>query len=110
MSKNQTKLSRELRAVLRIFQYDEELRAKALPFLDVGRHSIDWEGIGENDFGGGHSAAVLWAKAIWCSRIETKSDPFDRGFAMNSGLQLAVIEALAIRWGFDVPESKEDAT
>lgn len=94
------KMSRELRAVLHIFTADAELRAKALPWVNIERERIDWEKIWENGyFGGGHSAAVVWAQAIWCDRVETKSDPFDRAFTMGSPLQVACIEALAIRWG-----------
>lgn len=92
-------LPREIRAVMHIFNYDEELRAKALPHVNIERRSINWPNIWANDFGGGHSAAIVWAQAIWCDRMETKIDPFDRAFAMGSDLQRMVIEALAIRWG-----------
>ena len=91
-------LPRELRAVLRIFNFDQELRTKALPHVDIKRRSINWPKILANDFGGGHAAAILWAHAIWCDRVATNGDPFDRAFAMDSQLQLAVIDALAIRW------------
>lgn len=92
-------LPREPRAVLKIFNYDMELRAKALPHVDIERQRIDWTSTWANDFSGGHAAAILWAQAIWCDRVETKGDPFDRAFAMDFRLQRAVIEALAIRWG-----------
>lgn len=91
-------LPRELRAVLHIFNYDDELRRKALPHINIERQSVNWPGIWRNDFGGGHSAAVLWAKAIWRDKVETKSDPFDHAFAMDPELQKVVLEAIAIRW------------
>lgn len=94
------KMSRALRAVLHIFAADAELRAKALPWVNIERERIEWEKIWANGyFGGGHSAAVVWAQAIWCDCVETKSDPFDRAFAMGTPLQVACLEALAIRWG-----------
>lgn len=93
------KMSRELRAVLHIFTVNVELRAKALPWVDIERERIEWEKIWSNDFGGGHAAAVVWAQAIWCDRVETKSDPFNHAFAMDTPLKIACIEALAIRWG-----------
>lgn len=96
---HQTNLTRELRAVLHIFNYDGELRAKALPHVNIERESINWPAIWRNDFGGGHAAAVVWAQAIWCDCVETKSDPFDRAFAMDYPLQFVCLEALAIRWG-----------
>lgn len=99
ISNEETKLPRELRAVLRISRYDEELKTKALPHVDIVRQSINWTRIWANDFGGGHAAAVVWAQAIWCDQVETKSDPFDRAYAMDTRIQQAVLEALAIRWG-----------
>lgn len=93
------KMSRELRAVLHIFTADAELRAKALPWVNIERERIEWKKIWSNDFGGGHAAAIVWAQAIWCDRVETKSDPFNRAFAMDTPLQIVCIEALAIRWG-----------
>lgn len=95
----QRNLPAELRAVLRIFSYDQELRRKALPHVDVERRSIDWTEIWRNDFGGGHAAAILWAQAIWCDEVTTKSDPFTRAFAMDHRLREVVLEALSIRWG-----------
>lgn len=94
----QMDLPAELRAVLRIFNHDQELRRKALPHVDVEGRSIVWTEIWRNDFGGGHAAAVLWAQAIWCDEITNRSDPFERAFAMDSRLRGAVLEALAIRW------------
>lgn len=92
-------LPRELRAVLHIFNYDDDLRRKALPHVNIEHQSINWPGVWRNDFSGGYSAAVLWAQAIWCDKVETKSDPFDRAFAMDPELQKVVLEAIAIRWG-----------
>ncbi len=97
--KNDPSLPSELRAVLAIFEADGELRRKALPYVDIERQEIYWDKIYANDFGGGHSAALAWAKAIYCNQVSTKSDPFDRAFAMDSHLQSVVLKALAIRWG-----------
>lgn len=101
MHKTQS-LPRELKAVLHILTSDEELKAKALPHVEVERQTIYWPKIWRNDFGGGHSAALLFAQAIWCDRVETKSDPFDRAFAMDRALQIKCLEALAIRWGLKI--------
>ncbi len=82
-----------------IFSADGELRRKALPHVDVARQSIDWESVLENDFGGGHGAAVKWARAIWEDRVPEGTDPFDRAFAMDGWLRQTVLKALAVRWG-----------
>lgn len=89
----------ELRAVLIIFNADEELRRKALPHVSIERQEINWERIFENDFGGGHSAAIGWARAIWQDQAPNGGDLFDRAFAMDGWLRGAVLRALAIRWG-----------
>lgn len=95
---NLKSMSQELRAVHHIVASDPELKRKALPYIDIERQSIDWDGIFSNDFGGGHLAALTFAKAIWCDRVATKGDPFDRAFAMDFCLRKIVLEALAIRW------------
>lgn len=91
-------MSQELKAVYKILSADPELKRKALPHVDVERQSINWDGIFSNDFGGGHMAALIFAKAIWCDAITTKGDAFDRAFAMDLRLRRVVLEALAIRW------------
>ena len=98
-SSEQTTLSPELRAVITILASDPELVRKALPHVDIDKQEINWDQIYANDFSGGHSAALAFAKAIWCDRVETQSDPFDRAFAMDPKLQSAVLRGLAIRWG-----------
>lgn len=82
-----------------IFNADGELRRKALPHVDTAHQRIDWESIIRNDFGGGHGAAVKWARAIWEDRVPEGSDPFDCAFAMDGWLRGTVLKALAVRWG-----------
>jgi hypothetical protein len=96
---NAADLPSQIRAVLLIFEADGELRAKALPYVDIENEVVDWDGIYENDFDGGLWAALTWAKAIYCDQVSTTSDPFDRAFAMDQKLQVAVLRALATRWG-----------
>ena len=93
-------LSNELRAVLTIFNADSELRRKALPHVSIERENVDWDSILQNDFGGGHSAAVLLARCLWMDRIPNgTADPFDRAFAMDGWLKQTVLHAISIRWG-----------
>ena len=96
--KTETTLPRELRAVITILASDPELVRKALPHVNIDRQEINWHDIYANDFGGGHSGALAFAKAIWCDKVSTKSDPFDMAFSMDPKLQSAVLRALAIRW------------
>jgi len=95
----QTPFPSELRAVLTILEADAEMKNKALPCVDFQRREINWNKIFSQDFGSGHRAALLWAKALWTDQAPAKSDPFDRAFSMETHLRVAVIQALAIRWG-----------
>lgn len=87
----------EMDAVLHILNHDEELKTKALPFVDTEKQSIDWYGIFRQHYGSGHQAAVLWAYCLWADKPPSVN-PFEAAFAMDAGLRRAVIEALAIRW------------
>ena len=91
-------LSRELPAVLIIFTVGEELKRKALPFVDLELERIDWEGVLDNDYGGGHSAAIKWSQAVWGDSAPEGADLFSRAFAMDDRLRRAVLKALAVRW------------
>ena len=91
--------SREMRAVLHIINADPEMQRLGLRHIDQENERINWKGIWSQDYCGGFAAAMLWVQAIWCDRVETKGDPFDRAFAADPHLQKAILEALAIRWG-----------
>ena len=103
MPKTEQKLkrqpSREMRAVLHIINADPDLQRLGLKHIDQENERINWKGIWNQDYCGGWGAAMLWVQAIWCDRVETKGDPFDRAFACDPHLQKAILEALAIRWG-----------
>jgi hypothetical protein len=85
--------------VLTIFTVDEELKRRALPFVDMELKRIDWDGVLNNDYGGGHSAAIKWSQAVWGDLVPEGADLFCRAFAMDNRLQRAVLKALAVRWG-----------
>ena len=82
-----------------IFTVDEELKRKALPFVDIARETVDWDGVLDNDYGGGHGAAIKWSQAVWGDCVPEGADLFCRAFAMGDPLRRAVLKALAIRWG-----------
>lgn len=95
------KLPSELKAVLMIFNADEELKRKALPFVNIKKREIDWYGISKNHFGSGHSAAIAWAKAIWMDKTQKDFDPFERAFSMENSIKQIVIQALKVRWNLE---------
>ena len=85
--------------MLVIVTADQELRSKALPFVDIERQEVNWSEIFKNDLGSGHRAAILWAKSLYRDEAPAKVDPFDRALAMDVNLRGAVLQAIAIRWG-----------
>ena len=89
----------ELSAVLTILNADNELKTKALPFVNVDKKEIDWNSIFKNAFGSGHRAAIVWAKCLWTDSAPAKVDAFERAFSMSPSLRAAVARALTIRWG-----------
>jgi hypothetical protein len=101
---DQSKLPTQLRAVLRIVTADEELKQKALPFVNIQRREIDWQSIFRHDLSSGHRAALIFAKICWLDEMPLKADPFDRAFSMDQRLRVAVLEALSIRWNINQRE------
>lgn len=88
----------QLRAVLTIAMADQELRLKALPFVDIERQEVNWSEIFKNDLGSGHRAALLWAKSLYRDEAPARVDAFDRALAMDGTLRRAVVQAIKIRW------------
>lgn len=88
----------ELRAVLHIFTYDQALREKALPYVDIEKEVINWFAIGRNHFSSSHATAIMWARSIWLSRSPLDDDPFERTFSMDMAMRKMLLEAFAIAW------------
>ena len=93
------KISNEMRAVLLIFNADQYLMENVGPFINVETETINWNVILKMAFGSGHKAAVLWAYAVWTDTQPDHGDCFDAAFSMSPHLQIAVLEALCLRWG-----------
>ena len=96
---NKKSLPGELRAVIHILSADDELRSKALPFVDINKHEVNWYGLSQNYFGSGHSSAIMWAKSIWSASQPKHFDLLERSSSMDSTVRKSVLEALAISWG-----------
>jgi hypothetical protein len=94
-------LPTQLRAVLTIVSCDQELRRKALPFVNIERREVNWSEIFKNDLGSGHRAALVWAKSLYRDEAPIKVDPFDRALSMDASLRGTVLQAIAIRWGLE---------
>ncbi|MCM2282838.1 MAG: hypothetical protein NDI61_13440 [Bdellovibrionaceae bacterium] len=97
--KSERKLSTQMRAVLLIFGADKFLMESVAPFINFDTETISWDQINKIPFGSGHRAATAWAYGVWTDQPRPKSNVFDAALSMSPGLQAAVLQALALRWG-----------
>jgi hypothetical protein len=94
----QRKFSTQMRAVLLIFNADPYLMEAVTPFINFETESIFFDKILRLPFGSGHKAAARWAFAVWTDE-QPKGNCFDSALSMSAHLQIAVLEALCLRWG-----------
>lgn len=99
MEKPDRKLSTQMRAVLLIFAADARLKEAVSPFINLDTETIHWDQIQKIPFGSGHRAAAAWAYGVWTDEPRPRTNCFDAALCMDSRLQVAVLEALAMRWG-----------
>ena len=91
--------SQQMRAVLHVLKADTHLYQRILPFIDLRNETIQWDSILKMSFGSGHRGAITWLYGIWTDDVRPRSNYFDAALSMDSRLQVAVLEALAMRWG-----------
>lgn len=92
------KFSQQMEAVLLIFNADPYLMSAVGPFINLETESIYWDKILKLPFGSGHKGAVRWAYGVWTDEMP-KGNCFDGALSMSPFLQVAVLEALCLRWG-----------
>jgi len=92
------KLSQQMRAVLLIFNADPYLMEAVTPYINFETDSIYWDKILKMPFGSGHKGAIRWAYGVWTDEMP-KGNCFDGALNMSPFLQVAVLEALCLRWG-----------
>jgi hypothetical protein len=92
------RLSQQMRAVLLIFNADQYLMNAVAPFLDLETETINWSVILKLPLGSGHKGAIRWAYGVWTDEMP-KGNCFDGALSMSPFLQVAVLEALCLRWG-----------
>lgn len=90
--------TQDLKAILHVFSSDEELKRKALPFVDRESNAVDWAKVLSQKLGNGHTTVVRWARSIW-SADSIEQELVWSSFSLDSHLKRIILEALAIRWG-----------
>ena len=88
-----------MRAVLLVLDADPYLKPMIEPHIDLQNESIYWSEIFKLPFGSGHKAATAWLFGFWTDEQNPDADVFSKSHSMDRRLQLAVISALALRWG-----------
>ncbi len=92
------KFSQQMRAVLLVLTADPYLMEAVTPFINFETESIYWDKIQKLPLGSGHKSAVRWAYGIWTDEMP-KGNCFGGALNMSSFMQVAVLEALCLRWG-----------
>ena len=92
------KLSQQMRAVLLVLNADPYLMEAVSPFINFETESIYWEKIQKLPLCSGHKSAVRWAYGIWTDEMP-KGNCFGGALNMSAFLQVAILEALCLRWG-----------
>jgi hypothetical protein len=93
------KLSNQMRGVLRILNSDEFLFEKISKFIKLESEYIDWESMFRCASFAHEKELANWAYAIWRDEPRFKSNFFDSALNLDSKSQIAILDALAIRWG-----------
>jgi len=88
-----------MRAVLHVLKADPHLYERVFPFINFDTETIYWNEIFRIGFGSGHRGAVTWCYGIWVDEPRPRSNCFNAALSMDPRLQVAVLEALAMRWG-----------
>lgn len=95
----QRKLSVQMRAVLMVLEADQNLKDMVAPHIDLELESIRWDRIFQIRFGSGHSAVIAWLYGLWTDEPRPRSNVFDGSLWLPPRLQVATLNALALRWG-----------
>lgn len=88
-----------MQAVLLILDADPRLMKSLETFINFQTETISWDQILKIPFGSGHRSAVTWAYGLWEDELRPGSNPFDAALSMSPKMQIAVLQALAFRWG-----------
>ena len=96
---SERKHSTQMRAVLHVLKADPFLYERVSPFINFDTETIYWNEIFRMGFGSGHRGAITWCYGIWVDEPKPRSNCFDAALSMDPQFQMAVLEALAMRWG-----------
>ena len=95
----QKRISTQMRAVLTLLQSDQELLRAVNQHIDLNTESIYWDQIFAKSWSSGQRALLTWGFNLWRDENRKGASSFELALGMDQKFQLAILNALAVRWG-----------
>jgi hypothetical protein len=92
-------MSVQMRCVFTILDAAPNLKVALSPFIDLSRETIYWERISKLQLSGGERTLVAWIYGLWTDEQRPRANVFDGSLNLPPQIQIAVLKALALRWG-----------
>lgn len=96
---SQKPMSVQMRCVFTVLDAASNLRAALSPYIDLNLESIYWERIFKLPLSSGERTLVSWIYGLWTDEQRPRANVFDGSITLPPQIQIAVLKALALRWG-----------
>ena len=97
---SQIVMSTQMKAVMTIISACSDINRYAGPHIDLKLEQINWDLIFKVRWTTSQKTALAWAFALWRDEPRTRFNVFESSSSMDGVLQIAVLKAIMIRWGF----------
>lgn len=106
--KTKRQQSVQMLCVLTILTADKAIEKAVEKYIDLYNESIDWDSIFAVKWNSEQIGSIHWAYSLWTDELKLKSNPFDSALSANSHQQVAILRALALRWGIDLTQKQKN--
>jgi hypothetical protein len=93
-------MSTQMSAVMTIISACSDLTKNAGPHIDLKLEQINWDLIFKQRWSNCQKTALSWGFILWRDEARPHFNVFENSNLMGEDLQLAVLQAIMIRWGF----------
>lgn len=97
------KMSQQMSAVMTVISSHAEMLKLAKSYIDLENERIDWDGLFKQANSSAHKAAFGFAFALWRDELRPRINIFEGVLNMDQGVQLAILQAMMIRWNLSKP-------
>ncbi len=97
----------QMLCVLTILTADKLIEKGVEKYIDLYNERIDWDSIFDLRWNSEQIGSIHWAYGLWTDELKFKSNPFDSALTANSNQQIAILRALALRWGIDLSQKQK---